>query len=137
MYGIDEGSVARRDPARQSISHARSSDDESTDYNRGIRVKQWSAALQVLIVGFYVPLSLLIPTGFGFWLDRKASHEFPLYTLIGLGVGTVVMVYGVYRMVQPFLRDSEKEGKEDQVSRPKTSTIGLLMRKYKKDKEEG
>jgi hypothetical protein len=100
-------------------------------------VKQWSAALQLLTVGFYVPLSLLIPTGFGFWLDRKASNGFPLYTLIGLGVGTVIMVYGVYRMVRPFLRESEQEGKEDQVSRPKTSTIGLLMRKQKKDKEEG
>jgi hypothetical protein len=99
-------------------------------------MKHRSAALQLLTVGFYVPLSLLIPTAFGFWLDRKVSHEFPLYTLIGLGVGTVIMVYGVYRMVRPFLRESEQEGKEDQVSRPKTSTIGLLMRKQKKDKEE-
>jgi hypothetical protein len=100
-------------------------------------MKRRLAALQLLTVGFYVPLSLLIPTGFGFWLDRKGSHEFPLYTLIGLGVGTVIMVYGVYRMVQPFLRESEQEGKEDQVSRPKMSTISFLTRKQKKDKEEG
>ena len=72
-------------------------------------MKRRSAALQLLTVGFYVPLSLLIPTGFGFWLDRKASHEFPLYTLIGLGVGTLVMVYGVYRMVRPFLRETKQE----------------------------
>lgn len=76
-------------------------------------MKHWSAALQLLAVGFYVPLSLLIPTGLGFWLDRKASHEFPLYALIGLGVGTVIMVYGVYRMVRPFLRETEEKGKED------------------------
>ena len=100
-------------------------------------MKNWPAALQLLTVGFYVPLSLLIPTGFGFWLDRKAAHGFPLYTLIGLGVGTVIMVYGVYRMVRPFLRESEQEGKEDQVSRPKMSAISLLTRKQKKDKEEG
>ena len=100
-------------------------------------MKRSSAALQLLTVGFYVPLSLLIPTGFGFWLDRKGSHEFPLYTLIGLGVGTVIMVYGVYRMVQPFLRETEKEGKENHLSRPKMSTISLLTRKQKKDKEEG
>jgi hypothetical protein len=97
-------------------------------------VKQWSAALQVLTVGFYVPLSLLIPTGFGFWLDRKASHGFPLYTLIGLGVGTVIMVYGVYRMVRPFLRESEQEGNEDQVIRPKTTLSGLLASKRKMTK---
>jgi len=99
-------------------------------------MKRSSAALQLLTVGFYVPLSLLIPTGLGFWLDRKASHEFPLYTLIGLGVGTVIMVYGVYRMVRPFLRESDQEVKENQFSRPKMSTIDLLMRKQKKDKEE-
>jgi hypothetical protein len=99
-------------------------------------MKHRSAALQLLTVGFYVPLSLLIPTGFGFWLDRKASHGFPLYTLIGLGVGTVVMVYGVYRMVRPFLRESEQKGKEDQVSRPRMSTISLLTREQKRDKEE-
>jgi hypothetical protein len=99
-------------------------------------MKHRSAALQLLTVGFYVPLSLLIPTGFGFWLDRKASHGFPLYTLIGLGVGTAVMVYGVYRMVRPFLRESEQKGKEDQVSRPRMSTISLLTREQKRDKEE-
>jgi hypothetical protein len=100
-------------------------------------VKNWSAALQLLIVGFYVPLSLLIPTGFGFWLDRKVSHEFPLYALIGLGLGTVVMVYGVYRMVRPFLRETQQEGKENHLSQPIMTTTGLLTCKRKKDKEEG
>ena len=100
-------------------------------------MKRRSAALQLLTVGFYVPLSLLIPTGFGFWLDRKGSHEFPLYTLIGLGVGTVIMVYGVYRMVQPFLRETEKEEKENHPSRPTMSTTSMETRKQKKDKEEG
>ncbi len=94
-------------------------------------MRDWSAALQLMIVGFYVPLSMLIPTGLGFWLDRKASHGFPLYTIIGLGVGTVIMVYGVYRMVRPFLRESEQEGKEDQISRPKTTVVGLLASKRK------
>jgi hypothetical protein len=97
-------------------------------------MKRRSAALQLLTVGFYVPLSLLIPTGFGFWLDRKGSHEFPLYTLIGLGVGTVVMVYGVYRMVQPFLRETEKEGKENHLSRTKMATTSLLTPKRKRTK---
>jgi hypothetical protein len=69
-------------------------------------MKNWSAALHLLIVGFYVPLSLLIPTGIGLWLDRKVFHEFPLYTLIGLGIGTIIMVYGVYQMVRPFLKEA-------------------------------
>ena len=69
-------------------------------------MKHWSSALQLLIVGFYVPLSLLIPTGIGLWLDKKVFYEFPLCTLIGLGIGTVIMVYGVYQMVRPFLKEA-------------------------------
>ena len=99
-------------------------------------MKHWSAALQLMTVGFFVPLSLLIPTGFGFWLDRKTFHEFPFYALIGLGVGTVIMVYGVYRMVRPFLREAEQKGKENHVSRPIMTTIGLLTCKRKKNEEE-
>jgi hypothetical protein len=110
---------------------------KSSKVAKGGHVKQWSAALQLMIVGFYVPLSLLIPTGFGFLLDRKASHEFPLYALIGLGVGTVIMVYGVYRMVRPFIRESKQQGKENQLGRPIMTTIGVLTGKRKKDKEEG
>jgi len=68
-------------------------------------MKNWPAALQLLIVGFYVPLSLLVPTGIGLWLDRKVFHEFPLCTFIGLGIGTIIMVYGVYQMVRPFLKE--------------------------------
>ena len=74
-------------------------------------MKNWSAALQLLIVGFYVPLSLLIPTGIGLWLDRKVFHVFPLCTIIGLGIGTVIMVYGVYQMVRPFLKEAGTKGK--------------------------
>ena len=77
-------------------------------------MKNWSAALQVLVVGLYVPLSLLMPTGIGFWLDRRAAHGFPAYTLIGLGIGTVIMVYGVYRMVQPFLEEAREDTKEEE-----------------------
>ena len=99
-------------------------------------MKNWPTALQLLSVGFYVPLSLLIPTGVGFWLDRKALHEFPVYTLIGLGVGTVIMVYGVYRMVRPFLQEAKREEKKEQVRPPITKSTTLLNSKQKKDKGE-
>ena len=100
-------------------------------------MKNWSAALQLLIVGFYVPSSLLIPTGVGLWLDRRAAHEFPLFALIGLGVGTVIMVWGVYRMVRPFLQEAKTEGKEAQVRLPLAKLAALLISRRKKDKEEG
>jgi zinc transporter ZupT len=98
-------------------------------------VGQWSAAIQLLVVGFYVALSLLIPTGIGFWLDKRTSHEFPLFTLIGLGLGTVIMIYGVYRMVRPFLQQAKREGKEGQVIRPIRTLISRLPSKREGDKE--
>ena len=78
----------------------------------------------MLAVGFYVPISLLIPTGIGFWLDRRGGHDFPSYTLGGLGIGTVIMAYGVYQMVRPFLIEAKREekGKARQKT-PKVETI--------------
>jgi len=96
-------------------------------------VKNWSTALQLLIVGFYVPLSLLIPTGIGFWFDKRAAHEFPLFALIGLCVGTVIMVYGVYQMVRPFLMEAKKEEKERQVHQKRDKSATLLNSGHKKD----
>ena len=87
-------------------------------------MKNWSAALQLLIVGFYVPLSLLIPTGIGLWLDSKVFHKFPLCTFIGLGIGTVVMVYGVYQMVRPFLKEAKMTGKERPAKQKRTKKEG-------------
>jgi hypothetical protein len=94
-------------------------------------VKHWSVALQVLIVGFYVPLSLLMPTGIGLWLDRRAGHEFPSYALIGLGIGTVIMVYGVYRMVRPFLEEAKGESKEGETLPPLVKIISIGAKRVK------
>ena len=99
-------------------------------------MKNWSAALQLLVVGFYVPLSLLIPTGIGLWLDRKVFHEFPCYTLIGLAVGTIIMVYGVYQMLRPFLKEAKREEKESQVDQKRAKSTTLLNSGQKKDKKE-
>jgi len=73
-----------------------------------------------------VPLSLLIPTGIGLWLDRKVFHEFPLCTLIGLGIGTVIMVYGVYQMLRPFLKEAKTAGKESQVKQKRAKNTTLI-----------
>ena len=70
-------------------------------------MKNWSAVMQLLIVGFYVAFSLLIPTGIGFWLGRKLGHEV-MFPLIGLGIGTIIMAYGVYQMVKPLLHQARK-----------------------------
>ncbi len=99
-------------------------------------MKKWPAAMQLLIVGFYVSFSLLIPTGIGFWFDKRASHEFPLFTLIGLGVGTVIMIYGVYVMVRPFLQEAKREEKEEQLRGPARMFANLTSSNRKRNKEQ-
>jgi hypothetical protein len=74
--------------------------------------KEWARPLWFLLtVGWYVALSLVIPTGIGYWLDRPQIFDtHPLYTLVGFGIGTVIAFYGLYRMLRRFY--TEQRGKE-------------------------
>jgi len=74
-------------------------------------MKRWAAALQLLALGWYIALSLLIPTLIGLWFDKKQSNPFPLFTIIGLGLGTIIMIYGVYRMIRQVQKAEEEQNK--------------------------
>jgi len=64
-------------------------------------------------VGWYVASSLLIPVGIGYWLDRPGMlNKSPLFTLIGLGVGTVIAFGGLIRMLLRYQAEQE-ESKEN------------------------
>jgi len=63
-------------------------------------------------VGWYVALSLLIPVGIGYWLDRpEVLNKRPLFTLIGLGVGTVIAFFGLFRMLLRYQAEQEEQRK--------------------------
>jgi len=81
-----------------------------------VDLKEWVRPLQFLLtVGWYVVLSLIIPVGIGFWLDSpKMFNKSPLFTLIGLGVGTVVAFWGLFRMLIRYQADQEKFKKNKQ-----------------------
>ena len=67
-------------------------------------MRQWAGPLRFLFtVGWYMVLSLIIPTGIGFWIDSPGQLDRrPLFTLIGLGVGTVIAFYGLSRMLRRY-----------------------------------
>ncbi|MCX5866304.1 MAG: hypothetical protein NT009_02310 [Proteobacteria bacterium] len=67
--------------------------------------KEWPLAMQLMGVGAYVALSLILPATIGFCLDSRGPHSFPVYTLGGLGLGTVVMIFGVYQVQGRFMTD--------------------------------
>jgi len=63
-------------------------------------------------VGWYVALSLIIPVGIGYWLDRpEMFNKRPLFTFIGLGVGTFIAFFGLFRMLIRYQAEQEKLSK--------------------------
>ena len=73
-------------------------------------IKRWRIALSLIGVGWYIGLSIIAGVLGGLWLDNKINTK-PLFVIIGLILGTVVAVYGVYRMLVPLVRDNQD--KED------------------------
>ena len=73
-------------------------------------VRQWAEPLRFLLtIGWYVALSLVIPIGIGYWLDRpEMLNKRPLFTLIGLGIGTVIAFYGLFRMLHRYHAEQER-----------------------------
>jgi hypothetical protein len=72
--------------------------------------REWVSPLRFLFaVGWYVALSVLIPTGIGLWLDQPEQfNSRPLYTVIGFGLGTVIAFYGLYRMLRQFYAEQKE-----------------------------
>jgi drug/metabolite transporter (DMT)-like permease len=78
----------------------------------GLMLRQWTGPLRFLLtVGWYVALSLIIPIGIGFLLDRRFDRS-PLFTFIGLGIGTVIAFYGLFRMLRRYKAEQDELTKE-------------------------
>ena len=64
---------------------------------------KWALALRVTGLGWYVVACVLVGALGGVWLDNLAGTKV-LFTLLGVLSGTVAAFYGLYKMVQPFLK---------------------------------
>jgi len=62
----------------------------------------WAVALRLTGVGWYVVACILLGVLGGLWLDRWLGL-LPLFTLLGVFLGMVVAIYGIYRMVAPLM----------------------------------
>jgi hypothetical protein len=73
--------------------------------------REWVRPLQFLLtVGWTVSLSLLIPVAIGYWLDRpEMLDKGALFTLIGLGVGTIIAFVGLVRMLLRYQAEQERK----------------------------
>jgi hypothetical protein len=86
-----------------------------TVYTLGDDVREWVRPVQFLLtVGWYVALSLIIPVGIGYWIDRpEVLNTHPLFIFVGLGVGTLLCFGGLILMLRRFQNEQEKLGKEE------------------------
>jgi len=70
--------------------------------------------LRLTGLGWYVVVCILLGVLGGLWLDRRLG-VLPLFTLLGVLMGSAVAFWGIYRMVVPLMRekrdDSESEEK--------------------------
>ena len=62
--------------------------------------------LQLLGVGWYVAICVIGGLFGGLWLDRKLD-VLPVFTLVGIVLGTVLAFYGIYKMLLPLLINSQ------------------------------
>jgi F0F1-type ATP synthase assembly protein I len=71
---------------------------------------KWQAALNIIGIGWFIGLSILMGLLGGLWLDNKLNTQ-PLFIIIGLFFGFIIAVFGIYRMLLPLIKN--KENKED------------------------
>ncbi|MCE2464333.1 MAG: AtpZ/AtpI family protein [Dehalococcoidia bacterium] len=69
-----------------------------------------SLALRYLGIGWYVALCIVIGVLGGRWIDGQAGTD-PIFTLVGIALGAIAALNGIYKMVRPLLRESRT--KED------------------------
>ncbi|MDD5222370.1 MAG: AtpZ/AtpI family protein [bacterium] len=72
--------------------------------NGKVLKREWPGIAHLISVGIYVAVSMLFPVIIGLWFDTRTPQDFPVYTVLGLTVGTVLMVYGVYRIIGPYVK---------------------------------
>jgi len=70
-------------------------------------MNRWIAALRLTGVGFFIGICIAGGALAGWFFSGKR----PVFLIIGLLVGLVVAVYGVYRMIRPLM--NEKQDKEN------------------------
>ena len=68
-------------------------------------------AMRLMGLGWYVALSIILGAGGGQCLDRRLD-TLPLFTLIGVILGTVLAFYGLIKMIRPLMGGKDGFGKE-------------------------
>ncbi len=74
-------------------------------------MSRWSLALRLTGVGFFIGGSIVLGVLAGIWLDSKLNTG-PILVIVGLLLGVVVALYGVYQMLLPIM-DNRRNKESD------------------------
>lgn len=69
----------------------------------------WRLAMQMVGLGWFVAVCIVLGVLAGLWLDRKFETS-PIFLLTGTLLGVVTAFYGMYKLMAPFLQDSSQDG---------------------------
>jgi F0F1-type ATP synthase assembly protein I len=68
-----------------------------------------AAALRLLGVGWYIGVCIVGGVWGGIWLDGRLNTQ-PIFVIVGLILGVVIAIYGVYRMLLPNVNKKQNKG---------------------------
>jgi len=68
------------------------------------------AYLEYLTLGSEIALSISAPIMIGYWLDTR-FETLPVYTMSGVGLGIVLLIFTMVRLVRKFDGKEEKDDK--------------------------
>jgi len=74
--------------------------------NIEVGMSRWGAALRLTGVGFFIGSSILLGVFGGLWLDKELNTG-PILVIVGLLLGIVIAIYGVYRMLLPLIGNKQ------------------------------
>lgn len=68
----------------------------------------WATALRLTGLGWYVALCIVLGIVGGVLLDQQIG-TMPLFTIVGIVLGSVAAFWGMYKMVLPVLYGSKRQ----------------------------
>jgi hypothetical protein len=69
---------------------------------------KWLPAIKLTGIGFYIAVCIAGGAYLGWWLGDKRS----VWIILGLVIGLVIAVFGVFRMLKPLIKDINRKEKD-------------------------
>ena len=75
--------------------------------------KRWAGILRFLGIGWYIIACILLGTLGGRWVGQKigGNSSEVIFTILGLILGLIAAVFGVYRMFRAIESDNQDKGR--------------------------